>query len=397
MKTEGTITKCPACNHHSLELVVAHPVIEKTCHLCKHKSSERLPPLNKKVVYLDQFAISNLTKTESRHPDAPYWHNLALTILKTVLYQGAIFPISGMHAQETILDNRRDRILEFQDSISGGSNFIENGEINIKQVTDIIKSLIFKTDVYHDFSVKNVLTSDPNVWLHKVDRNAFINTDSFVDGMKGIRIDSERDLLTVYERRRDEGKSFDEIQYEEAKVFGHAHIKQWMAATSAAINGNEDAYRKSGSVALIHAIQKTFMDYNGLDQTLALEKTFGFLNSDYVLRIPNNIFHATLHAVFAERIAGGKKYFRMNSLNDMSFVSMYTPYCDAAFIDREMHSLVLDDRVQHILGLFGIKTKYFSMKQKEGFLAYLNNVADQIPEVQKVYAEALYPSIRRLK
>ncbi len=77
-------------------------------------------------------------------------------------------------------------------------------------------------------------------------------------------------------------------------------------------------------------------------------------------------------------------------VDDISMVSSLLPYCDAIFIDKEIHNLLDFTEVKRMTGNFKVKT--FSMKNKDEFLSYLNDIqstADKkhLKIVKEVYGE----------
>src|ERR1700704_113806 len=66
--------KCPKCKKESFgTLSVDGTVATKRCKDCRYSHGEVLPDVDKRVVYLDQFAVSELykTKTKTRRQGAP--------------------------------------------------------------------------------------------------------------------------------------------------------------------------------------------------------------------------------------------------------------------------------------------------------------------------------------
>src|ERR1044071_4006761 len=63
---------CPKCGQHEFGVLSIHETsITRRCRVraCWYTATHPLPPLQKKVIYLDQFIFSNITKMLS--PNAP--------------------------------------------------------------------------------------------------------------------------------------------------------------------------------------------------------------------------------------------------------------------------------------------------------------------------------------
>jgi hypothetical protein len=66
--------KCPKCKMESFgTLSVGGNNVTKRCKDCRYSHNEILPDVDKRVIYLDQFAVSELYKTKEgkRRPGAP--------------------------------------------------------------------------------------------------------------------------------------------------------------------------------------------------------------------------------------------------------------------------------------------------------------------------------------
>ena len=83
---------------------------------------------------------------------------------------------------------------------------------------------------------------------------------------------------------------------------------------------------------------------------------------------------ALLWAGIAHRIANDstRKSPDRGIINDIDMISVLLPYCDAMFIDRDMHQLIKYGPIKSDLQS-KYKTQVFSITNKEDFLKYLNN------------------------
>jgi transcription elongation factor Elf1 len=101
--------KCPRCKSESFgTLSVGGNRVTKRCKDCKYSHDEVLPDVDKRVVYLDQFAVSELYKTKAkrRKPGAPheqFWQDCYSLGNLAYLTQQVIFPASNLHSDETIV------------------------------------------------------------------------------------------------------------------------------------------------------------------------------------------------------------------------------------------------------------------------------------------------------
>ena len=101
--------KCLRCKSESFgTLSVGGNRVTKRCKECRYSHDEVLPDVDKRVVYLDQFAVSELykTKTNTRKPGAPhdqFWRDCYALANRAYLRQQVIFPASNLHSDETMV------------------------------------------------------------------------------------------------------------------------------------------------------------------------------------------------------------------------------------------------------------------------------------------------------
>ena len=97
-----------------------------------------------------------------------------------------------------------------------------------------------------------------------------------------------------------------------------------------------------------------------------------------------------LYAAMARRANKGKKEPPGRGfLNDVEVISTLLPYCDAMFIDKECRSLLLE---KPLCDNITYDTKIFSPKNKEEFLAYLDQIRQSTSEAHLKVVEEVYGS-----
>src|SRR4051794_11737159 len=104
---------CPACGADEFGvLMMADHRYFRRCRACMTDESFALPPLEKKVLYLDQFAISNLMKVihpdhrervaERDADDAGFWIDLFARLDRLVKLNLLACPSSLTHWEESV-------------------------------------------------------------------------------------------------------------------------------------------------------------------------------------------------------------------------------------------------------------------------------------------------------
>ncbi len=70
----GPLETCPQCDQPDSygRCLIAAKGLTFKCNSCGHHESKQLPPIEKKIIYIDQFALSKMIKNK----DEPFWDDL---------------------------------------------------------------------------------------------------------------------------------------------------------------------------------------------------------------------------------------------------------------------------------------------------------------------------------
>lgn len=135
----GPYIKCPKCgkNSFSVSIICDHHYFRR-CTECYYPDSSKgeksvkymLPQLNKKVIYIDQFAISNMmkflnpaTKSHKKVKDDIFWGKLFEQLHTLCKLQLIICPDSDMHETESLLAPNYEPLKRIYELLSHGISF----------------------------------------------------------------------------------------------------------------------------------------------------------------------------------------------------------------------------------------------------------------------------------
>ena len=118
MLITGPLRPCPQCGEVQLgTLSVGDFVHTRRCRHCFHTEDERLPPLAKKMIYLDQMMLSGIAKEldpiwrEKTQRRDDFWRKAFDQIDRLVKLQLIVCPDSPIHEVESSYDDRYDSVL----------------------------------------------------------------------------------------------------------------------------------------------------------------------------------------------------------------------------------------------------------------------------------------------
>ena len=125
------------------------------------------------------------------------------------------------------------------------------------------------------------------------------------------------------------------------------------------------------NLRLLLNLHRVFRDA-GLRDEQAIPKMWEFLTAEVLGEVPYvRISCLIFFAAMAQLASRGKRTRAKHPFNDVDMISAYMPYCDAIFVDREMESVLNEKPLTSELKYL---TRVFSVRSKEAFLSYLDQV-----------------------
>jgi len=392
--------RCPRCKKESFgTLSVGGNAVTKRCKECRYSHSEVLPELDKRVVYLDQFAVSELykTKAKTRRAGAPherFWQDCYALANRAYLRQQVIFPASNLHSDETIVWHSPGELRLAHEMFSGETSFEDTDAIATQQEWEFAKAFL-KDDgpPAIDFNVDEVISGERNVWLPVYHINVNSDLSIFAPGLRQDKAVAEASLKQLADSWVKSRPSFDDLLKHELESYGSAMrqaLSDQISRTQAAMSSDDPKSVLEMRFGLINRYQRlaTLFERNGVHQQDAFKEVLRFLDWPKNQRQPAHKIFAYLFAALGWRISSGQRP-EMNAsiLNDFSAIATYAPYVDAIFVDRQCASLLKQGRLRSELSF---KARIFSLSAPQEFLDYLESLSDSTrPEVRE-FVQELY-------
>ena len=361
--------------------------------------SEALPFLNKKVIYLDQFAVSELfkTKTNTRKPGAPnekFWKDFKNLATVAYLNQQVIFPASNIHSDELIVWHSANELKLAHALLSGETAFENTDDIAEEHELRFAKAYFLKeSPPAISFDVDDILDGERNAWISKFHINVNANYSIFADGLRAGKRTAETSLQVLAQSWATKKPTFDEVLKHELASYGTALTEVLFTALAQ----NKKAIELDNPMKNLDLRTGPINRYAGLK--FLLEKLgIPILYSDAeILRFwswsgnqqqPTHRTFAYLMAALAWRISSDEcPDVKAGILNDFQAIATYGPYVDAMFIDKECASLLQQGRLRTEIQL---KAKIFSLNSKDDFLQYLRDLGDATSKNVHAYASEIY-------
>jgi hypothetical protein len=394
--------KCPKCSATEYGvLMISRRNYRRKCGACKHSKSFKLPSLNKKIVYLDQMAISEMMKV--LHPKVSQktkgkvkkiWKTLFEKLDRLVKLQLIICPDSTTHLKESlVMIGYYESLRRMYEQLSNGTSFHDENTIKRFQITADFRKWLGEKDVNKIKAADVIQGEGLNGWQDRlrISVDLFKSNEELIKQFKKERDDIDLNMKQVFKRWQSEkSKQFKDWFNEEKTVFGPIIIRSYLENI---VRIDEHFFPSTHSVVL-SVMQRILKEHGFKDEEL-LNKCFEYLKSDSIKEIPVVSISAGLYASIARKAAAGqKKPPTKGAVNDISIISSLSPYCDAMFIDNEFNSLLKENiNGKPVKEVIGVKAKLFSQRNIGEFISYLNEIeksasVEHIKKVIEVYGDS---------
>jgi hypothetical protein len=372
----------------------------RRCRDCWTTADFRLPTLRKKIIYLDQFVISNLVKLKNPTTPAqaklaadPFWQELYDLIFQLRHLQMICCPDSWSHEEESRISNMNADLKEMYERLSGGNSFEQFDGIKAKQIGELALAWSEGREPQFNFDPRSVLSKDPDEWDERfyisVQDNPFVTEAGIrqtrqahhanvVRLFKDVWAKQVRDFDYWYDLERTDyqraiAQSVVQSQRERQGVIASIDPREQMSME--ALNKFLPSFAEGLLTSILHVMQ--FPREGGVRSPEEQTKLLAcFSKANRISEAPFLKLQAMMYAVIAMKAAAGQREPPNEGMTtDIDNVAHLLPYCDAMFLDKECRALMLNVPM-HVRP--DDAKKLYSMQVKVEFLAFLREIRDSI-------------------
>lgn len=391
---------CPKCGKNSFGVlsIYGHHY-SRRCRECWYSANFDLPQLNKKIIYIDQFAISEMMKV--LNPDSSrtragtiddFWLELFRRLDRMAKLQIIVCPDSEVHRQESMAAGKvfQDAAKRMYEQLSGGLTFYPPSWIEQIQLSEHLKAWLKGNSAQVlTLDEDTALMGDRNVWWDHLRVSIEMPTpEEWVDALGQVNKDAAQQLSAVADRWRKQPIPFNDRYLEEVHGYGKGRLKEWVEW----VMSTEILDIISPPViAMTIRSGRSAIEAEGFTGDAVEQKIIEYFSSDDLRYLPLVNIQANIYATAAAKIASGqKKPLTPSLLSDAKMLGAYLPYCDAMFLDNEMAGYVSElQRSSRI----PFATKIYSRNTASDFFAYLDALEAATPKehmdkIKEVYGDA---------
>ena len=379
---------CPSCGGRetfgNIDIYNTH--ILRGCKICRYKERIPLPPVQKKILYLDQFFLSHAFRgSEIRFIRA------AERIKHLTALQLLVVPYSTIHEDETHQWERHADLLSFIKRTSGGHKFRPAYDVVITQLQKAFNAWLSGGPPEYMREDSDSLLDNVHVW----DGYVYVDVGRYLgdkDLIRDLKEQSVQELVRLFDEWRQSKSSFEEdmmVEHEAAAIgYWNSYFEWVQQLAQGDDNALLDAPIRSQVVA---RLLRQVPECEPFDQRL--RKVAEFLASEHFRQTPYQDLSARIFASLKAMVKGGA-YTNTNRAQsrlsgffyDVDHIATYAPYCDAFVVDRPMSEIVTRSTVS-INERYGVKI--FSLINWEEMLSWFDELeASMTAEHKRALAEA---------
>jgi hypothetical protein len=398
---------CPNCGRDATYgvLMIGGLQYTRRCRECWHSDQYPLPPVHKKVIYLDQMVISEMTK--ALHPTAargramdPFWKNLFEKLDLVCRMQLAICPDSETHREESAVWRHPEALRRMYEHFSHGVSFYDKASVREAQLMEFFENWLSGNASQPIHAGRETLIHGPvDTWQERF----YITVDAgepedWPERLRESRAGAAEQLAQLSARwRNTENFDFDVVYRRELRAIGettiYIHLKSMREAAEVMAGlrpFDPEVFLPSNATATILAIHHRLREHGVADEEL-WQKTAEFFTSSQLGEVPYLRISCMLFAAFARKQASGQQRPPGGgTLNDVSTVATVLPACDAIYVDNEVAAMLGEEPLQTQLD-FGARV--FSRRTREEFAAYLDDLRagaseEHVAAVREIYGDS---------
>jgi hypothetical protein len=167
--------KCPKCNKPDAfgVLWISGHSYTRRCRECWFTKSYKLPEIKKKIIYLDQFVISEMMKAINKKLKKTeginrFWLTFFEKIDRLIKLQLIICPDSSFHQDESAFYQFQAHKRMYE-HLSNGSSFYDPGTIKRFQISDYFRQLVQGVEKPESkIEIKHIIRGHYNDWQERI-------------------------------------------------------------------------------------------------------------------------------------------------------------------------------------------------------------------------------------
>ena len=394
MLVTRVIGDCPGCGGKGCfgNVRVTGEELLRGCRRCKCQTRLPLPPVRKKIIYLDQFFFSHAF----RGGDAQFLA-VAGRIKQLTQLQLLVSPYSSVHEDEThqwrgYKDKTHEQLMEFIKATSRGMEFEPAYQIERSQILTAFQAFLAQGPLESRLQSREALSGELDRWddYLRVDVAGYIKN---IELKRRLKSEAVRDLVALFDRWQHSEDTFEESVGIEMRDAGRIYLESYLTMARRLAKGDFMAVVDSPIIATVVENMLELIPPE-VPRASYLQRCADFFASDYFAHVPHEWISAHLFATLKEQVKRGAYANRLAAterlagvFDDIAHISTYSPYCDAFVMDAPMAELARQPTVA-LEKRYGVQV--FSRRNWDALLSWLDALEAGMSAEHRAAVAAVY-------
>lgn len=389
------IGDCPSCGlQNGFGNVGVHgDHVLRGCKRCGHLERVPLPPVKKKVLYLDQSLLSAAFREND---------TAAVTLIERVKNvaqdQLLVVPYSSVHEDETYMlqlskPDLVDPLMNFIKQTCGGHQFEPAWRVEHKQIHDAYGRWLNDKPTHAAPDRRDAIEDDVDDWSDYffIDVPGYFHDPVVNATNKSAALGQ---LLDAIELWRNSNLSFDDAIQFELLSAGEEYIQAYVRMIQETANGNELAPLTAPIITRV--VGDIISGCDGDETVKRIKGLPAFFRSEHFSECPYQWLSVRMFAVLRHQVQHEKAYTNrkkaekklLGFTHDVRHIATFAPYCDAIFVDNAMAHILRDSRVA-IEKRY--ETKVFSRRNQSEFESWLSEMEGNMDKSHRAALRTIHP------
>lgn len=366
---------CPGCKQENCfgNVDVYGDHVLQGCQHCRYSHGLTLPPIRKKVIYLDQFFFSGAFRGGNER-----FVQAAERIAQLAEDQLIVAPYSSIHEDETHLwRDHADQLYPFIKQASRGAELERASEVEREQLWRAFRAWLAGGPPEHVLDMEDALEKEHiEDWdgYVRIEVGGYLGDPQFLAQLKRQSVEA---LVDGFPGWRQSQRTFDEDVAAENMAAAQGFIGTYLEFVLRVGRGDIDALFESPAMAMfVQGFMFLLPDEMPPDEKL--RRCWQFFASDHFKLVPTQWLASHMFATLKAQVKAGSYINRERALNrlsgvffDIKHISIYAPYVDAFIMDQPMAELVSHPGVR-LTERYG--TRVFSLNNWDELFAWFDEL-----------------------
>ncbi|WP_042776331.1 hypothetical protein [Sinorhizobium fredii] len=383
---------CPGCGAKNSfgNIDVYATRVSLGCGRCTYKESRSLPPITKKILYLDQYFFSHAVRGKD-----PQFTAAAKLIRELVGLQLLAVPYSDVHEDETHQWAGHEQLLEFIKSTAGGHEFSQTYRVELNQLNKAFEAFLKGQPAAYVPRREDALQDKIDIWdgYYRIEVGGYHGDVDLIRNLKGQAIDG---LVALFPGWRGSTNTFEQDVGLEHEAAAKGYLDAYVTFVKRIAEGDFMALMNA---PIMSQVIQTLMHHfpSEVAPPERMKHILAFLSSEHIHNTPYHDIQARMYATLKAMVKGGsymnpeKSIARLSGFYyDVKHISTYAPYCDAFLMDNPMAEIVGRDTVG-LTERYGVQV--FSRNNWGDFIRWLEALKSGMTNEHKEALRIAYPSI----